>query len=252
MDASGIIEEVGSGVTRFKKGDEVYGITAGRIAAWAEYSLANEADLMLKPFEMTFDASATLPTGALVALGACRVADVKEGQTVLVNGASGGVGTALVQIIVAMGAKVTAVCSTRNVDMVKEFGVEQVIDYVTEDFTKNAKTYDCIFGVNGYRSLEEYKAALNPGGMYVLVGDMRQGAEFQQRGEAVFRDSGKRLGAVASQMTKSEPDYISSLVAGGKLKPIVDSVYSIQNAANAVRDIVKNHARGKIAIKMDF
>ena len=186
MDVAGIVDEVGSGVTQFKKGDEVFGITADRLKAWGEYACANENGLAIKPAGLSFEEAATLPTAAGVAWIAYKTADVQAGQQVLVNGASGGVGTALVQILKAKGAVVTAVCSTRSIETVRGCGADLIIDYTKEDFADNDKTYDCIFGVNGYHTLEQYKAALNPGGIYVVVGNMKQGADFGQNGAKVF------------------------------------------------------------------
>lgn len=252
MDVSGIVDEVGSKVTSFKKGDEVFGFTADRLGGWGEYACANENEVALKPSNLSFEEAATLPAVTTVALGACRIANVGAGQQVLANGASGGVGTALVQILKELGAVVTGVCSTRNVELVRSCGADYVIDYSKEDFVKSGKTYDCIFGVNGYRTLEDYKTALNPGGIYILVGNMEQGADFSQNGEKVFHGSGKRLAITNFQTIEREMPYIKKLVEDGKLKPIVDSVYSIHDVAEAITHIVKNHSKGKIAIRMDF
>lgn len=252
MDVAGIVDEVGSKVTKVKKGDEVFAFTADWLGGWGEYACANENEVALKPSNLSFEEAAVLPGVSTVALGACRTANVQAGQQVLVNGASGGVGTALVQVLKTFGAIVTGVCSSRNVDMVRNCGADYIIDYTKEDFAKSDKTYDCIFGVNGYHTLEDYKNSLKPGGIYVLVGNQEQGADFRQIGEEIFKGSGKRLGAVAFHTVEREMPYIKQLIEDGKLKPVIDNVYSIHEIVDAINYIVKNHAKGKIAIKMDF
>ncbi len=168
VDLAGRVEAVGSNVTQFQPGDEVFGRGLG---AFAEYVCAREEAVVLKPTTMTFEAAAAVPVAALTALQGLRdKGQIQSGQKVLIHGASGGVGTFAVQIAKAFGAEVTAVCSTRNVDMVHSIGADQVIDYTQEDFTRNGQQYDLILAVNGYHSILTYRRALRPKGAYVMVG----------------------------------------------------------------------------------
>jgi NADPH:quinone reductase-like Zn-dependent oxidoreductase len=167
IDAAGRVEAVGENVRQFKPGDEVFGCVRG---AFAEYALARETYLALKPANRSFEEAAALPTAALTALQGIRYAGgIRPGQRVLIQGASGGVGIFAVQLAKSSGAEVTAVCSTRNLELVRSLGADHVIDYTREDFTHSGQTYDLILAVNGYHPLSAYKRALNPGGVYVQV-----------------------------------------------------------------------------------
>lgn len=252
MDIAGIVDEVGKDVTTVKKGDEVFGFTHNWLGAWAEYACANAGEVALKPSNLSFEEAATLPVVGLVALGGVRIADIQRGQHVLLNGASGGVGTLLVQILKAFGAVVTGVCSTRNANMVHQCGADQVIDYTKEDFAKKGQTYDAIFAVNGYQPLDEYIRMLNPGGTYVLIGGMEQAAEFQQFGAEKFKGSGKKSGFTDFNQLKRELSVLGELSESGKLTPIIDNIYPIQDVSSAIRDIIANHAKGKTAIGVCF
>src|SRR5216110_2827651 len=169
VDYSGTVEAVGKNVKQFKPGDEVFG---GKNGAIAEYvCVLADRSVVLKPANMTFEQAASVPVAAITALQGLRdKGKIQTGQKVLINGASGGVGTFAVQIAKSFGTEVTAVCSTRNVDMVRSIGADHVIDYTREDFTKNGQRYDFIFAVNGYHSIFDYKRALSPKGVYVMIG----------------------------------------------------------------------------------
>src|SRR2546429_9923740 len=171
-DVAGRVEAVGRNVTQFQSGDEVFGcIPLHELGSFAEYVCAHEDAVALKPAKMTFEQAAAVPLAAITALQGLRdKGQIKLGQKVLVNGASGGVGTAAVQIAKSFGTEVTGVCSTRNVDMVRSLGADQVIDYTQEDFTKNGQRYDLIFAANGYHPISANKRALSPKGMYVMTG----------------------------------------------------------------------------------
>ena len=166
-DVAGQVEAVGPAVTRFQPGDDVFGVLRG---AYAEYACGPESKLVLKPAGVSFEAAAAVPVAGLTALQALRAARVQPGQTVLINGAGGGVGTFAVQIAKAFGAEVTAVCSTRNQEVVRAIGAGHVIDYTRQDFTKSGRRYDVIIAANGYHSIFAYKRALNPNGIYVVLG----------------------------------------------------------------------------------
>src|SRR6266567_8510015 len=169
---AGRVEAVGRNVTQFQPGDEVFGdLTKCGWGAFAEYVCASEDALALKPANVTFEEAAAVPLGGITALQGLRAkGQIKLGQQVLIYGAGGGVGTFAVQLAKAFGARVTAVCSTTNMDMIRAIGADHVIDYTQEDFTHNGQRYDLIFAVNGYHSLADYKRALNPGGAYVFIG----------------------------------------------------------------------------------
>ena len=171
-DVAGRVEAVGRNVTQFQVGDDVFGcIPINELGSFAEYVCAHEDALALKPAKMTFEQAAAVPLAAFTALQGLRdKGQIKLGQKVLVNGASGGVGTAAVQIAKSFGTEVTGVCSTRNVDMVRSLGADHLIDYTQADFTKNGQRYDFIFAVNGYHSIFDYKRALRPKGVYVMIG----------------------------------------------------------------------------------
>ena len=170
-DIAGIVESVGANVKQFQPGDAVFGTSAGSRGGFAEYACAAEKHLALKPANLSFEQAAAIPVAALTALQGLRdKGQIQAGQHVLINGASGGVGTFAVQIAKSFGAQVTAVCSTRNVDQARAIGADRVIDYTREDFTQSGQQYDLIFAVNGYHTLAEYQRALNPQGVYVCAG----------------------------------------------------------------------------------
>lgn len=252
MDASGVVEQVGKNVKKVKIGDEVFGITTNMLGAWAEYACLKENEVFLKPENLTFVESATLPVACTVALGAVRLADIRAGQNVLVNGATGGVGLFALQILKAFGANVTVVCSTNNVEMVRSFGADNVIDYKKENFTKTDMKYDCVLAVNGYQTLEEYKNVLNDKGVYIPVGGSQQCIEASQNGKTVFNDSSKLLKIMTIFSINREFPYIKELAESGAISPVVDNIFSIHEISNAIEDIVTNHAKGKVALDVVF
>ena len=252
MDISGVVEKVGGSVTNLSVGDEVYAYTADLLGGWAEYAVTDEEAAYLKPSNLSFEESAALPSTVLTALGAIRFADIKEGAEVLVNGASGGVGLYLVQILKVFGAEVTGVCSTRNAEIARKFGVDTVIDYKKEKFPETESAYDAVFAVNGYQPLDVYKKLLKPGGVYVLVGGTENAMEVQKSGDETFKDSGKRLErTIFAKIVKDFP-YIKELCESGKLKPYIDKIYPVADVSLAIRHSIIEHAQGKIAITVDF
>jgi NADPH:quinone reductase-like Zn-dependent oxidoreductase len=248
-DIAGRVETVGKNVTRFKSGDEVVGYVAdcGK-GGYAEYVCAPERALGLKPCNLSFEEAAGVPEEALCALQAVRDdGQIHHGQKVLVYGASGGIGTFTVQIAKALGAQVTGVCSTTNLELVRSIGADQVIDYTKEDFIENGQTYDLIVATAGYRSINDYMRALNPRGIYVCTGGAwRQIFAAAVQGRKTFAN-GKKL-----VMLTMNPNYdfasLKELIEAGKVKPVIDRCYPLNEIAEAFRYYGKRHARGKVVI----
>jgi NADPH:quinone reductase-like Zn-dependent oxidoreductase len=247
-DIAGRVEAVGENVTQFRPGDEVFGCGHGSIA---EYVLAKEANLVRKPARCSFEEAAAVPVAALTALQGLRHAgEIKPGQKVLIQGASGGVGTFAVQLAKAFGAEVTAVCSKRNLDMARSIGADHVIDYNKEDFTRNGQCYELIFAVNGYHSLSDYKRALCPKGMYVCAGGtMPQIFQALILGSWVSRSGDKKLGSMGiAKVVQEDLVYLGELLEAGKIPPVIDGSYPLNRAAEAFRYIEEKHAQGKVVI----
>jgi NADPH:quinone reductase-like Zn-dependent oxidoreductase len=256
-DFSGTVEVIGRNVTEFKPGDEVFGVRAG---ALAEYICVRTTGAMaLKPGNVTFEQAASIPT-ALVALQGLRdTARVKAGQKVLINGASGGVGTFAVQIAKAFGAEVTGVCSTRNVDLVKSLGADRVIDYTKEDFSKGDQRYDLIYDLVNNRSFAERRRVLKPGGICVLAGVGGSGMHT----ETLFRVPGVLTASLRSKFSKEkfvafgvdinkkDLGVLRDLTESGKIVPAVTKTYPLTETAAAYKYLETGHVSGKIAIAVD-
>lgn len=253
-DFAGRVESVGAGVTSLKPGDEVFGEADG---AFAEYVCAPESTVDVKPANLTFEQAAAVPLAANTALIGIRdVAQVDPGETVLVNGASGGVGTFAVQIAKAYGAHVTAVCRTRNVDLVRSLGADHVIDYTREDFTRGGP-YGVVLDLVGNRSLAEFRRALAPTGTLVLSGGgMYEGGSFvgpmglflKRRAIAPF--ARQRLVELPAKQSKANLAELRRLVESGKIAPVVERVFPLSEAAQAIRHLEVEHARAKIVISV--
>ncbi len=250
-DVAGRVEAVGKNVTRFKPGDEVFGDLAGH--AWggfAEYVCAPENLLAPKPANLSFEEAAALPMAAVTALQALRdKGGIRAGQSVLINGASGGVGTFAVQIAKSFGAEVTAVCSSRNLELARSLGADHVIDYGGEDFTKSGRHYDLILATNGYHPISAYRRALGPHGVYVMTGGANK-----QMTEALFLGPwlslfGKqKLGNAMAKPNAKDLGVVKELVEAGKVKPAIDRRYPLAQVPEAMRYLEEGHARGKIVI----
>jgi len=254
-DVAGRVEAVGRNVTQFQGGDEVFGcIPLHELGSFAEYVCAHEDALALKPAKMTFEQAAAVPLAAFTALQGLRdKGQIKLGQKVLVNGASGGVGTAAVQIAKSFGTEVTGVCSTRNLEMVRSIGADQVIDYTQEDFTKNGQRYDFIFAVNGYHSIFDYKRALNAKGVYVFIGGSIA-AMFQAMllGPLVSMTGKQKMGSMGvAQPNQKDLVFMKELLEAGKVVPVIDRRYPLRETAEALRYLEKGHAKGKVVITVD-
>ena len=250
-DVAGVVESIGSGVTRFRVGDEVYGSSNG---SYAEYAAAAEDKLALKPANLTFEQAAAVPMAGLVALQAVRDhGKVGPGQKVLINGASGGIGTFAVQIAKALGAEVTAVVSTRNVDLVRSIGADHVIDYTNEDFTKNGQQYDFILDNVSNHSLSDLRRALTPTGMLVPNGGrfdkrwMASGGRIVS-GKIMFQFGSQTLGNFLVGMGHEGLLALTDLIEAGKLTPVMDQTYPLSKTAQAIAHVGEGHARGKTTI----
>ncbi len=250
-DVAGRVEAVGKNVTQFKVGDEVYGdLAASGCGSFAEYVAVPEKALALKPVTLTFEEAAAFPMAAVTALQGLRDAGkIQAGHKVLIQGASGGVGSFAVQIAKVLDVEVTAVCSTRNMDLVRLLGADHVIDYTKEDFTKNRKQYDLILAVNGYHPITDYKDALTPKGMYVMAGGTtKQIFEAVLRGSFVSEKDGRKLGALTAQPKQADLIYLKGLAEAGKIKPVIDKRYPLSETAQALRYLGEGHARGKVIL----
>lgn len=253
-DIAGRVEAVGRNVKQFQPGDEVFGDLSGSgCGGFAEYVCAAENGLVLKPASVSFEEAAAVPMAALTALQALRdVGQIQSGQNVLINGASGGVGTFAVQIAKAFGAKVTAVCSTRNLEMARSIGADQVIDYTQEDFTKNGQQYDLILAANGNRSIYDYKRALSPRGIYVATGgSMTQIFQSIVLGPRISKSGGQKLGSMTAKTSPKDLLFLNELLEGGKVKPVIDRRYPLSETAEALRYLGEGHAKGKIIITIE-
>jgi len=206
----------------------------------------------LKPASLTFKEAAAVPLAAVTALQGLRdKGKIQPGQQILINGASGGVGTFAVQIAKSFEAEVTAVCSTSKIDMVRSIGADQVIDYTQEDFTKSGQRYDLIFVANGYHPISAYKRALNPEGIYVLAGGSM--AQFYQAlllGPWISMTGSKKMVNYIAQPNQKDLVFIKGLLESGKVKPVVDKLYPLSEVPDAIRYLEKGHARGKVIITM--
>ncbi|HEY2712772.1 MAG TPA: NAD(P)-dependent alcohol dehydrogenase [Chthoniobacterales bacterium] len=257
-DVAGQVEAVGKNVTQFKPGDEVFGICGGSLA---EYACASERGLAMKPTNISFEQAASLPLAGLTALQGLREGKIQSGQRVLINGATGGVGTFAVQIAKSLGAEVTAVCSTRNVDLVRSIGADHVIDYTKEDFTKSDQRYDVIFDNVANHSFSERRRVLTAKGICVLAG---MGGAGVKQGEAMGRIVGNLFIArglssftdqkFAQYMTKVSKDdlvMLGDLTEAGKLKPVIERTYKLHETPEAFRQLDAGHARGKVVITVE-
>lgn len=249
-DVAGVVEAVGPDVTRFKPGDEVFGeVFASGFGGFAEYKCAFESELELKPVNVSFEEAAALPLAGMTALQGLRdVGRIQAGQRVLINGASGGVGTFAVQLARHFGAEVTAVCSAKKMAQARALGADHVIDYAQQDFTRSGERYDLILAVNGARSILDYRRALAPQGRYAMVG----GGGKQLFQALLFGPllslGGRKMAAVSAKGNLRDLRLLKELAEAGKLKPVIDKRYPLEQAADAVRYVQQGHASGKVVV----
>lgn len=251
---AGKVEATGKNVTLFKPGDDVYGDTFGNgQGCFAEYVCAPENIICRKPANLSYEEAAAMPEVGLVALRGLRdYGHIREGQKVLIYSASGGIGTAAIQIAKCYGAKVTAVCSTRNIDLVKSLGADHAIDYTKEDFTENGILYDVIFGIRKSRNVKDIIRALAPGGIYVSTAGPSPARLMQEMvtGPGLFKKAGKTIAVINPVIDVKDLETLTKLIEAGKLKPVIDRVYPLSKTAEAFRYYGKGHARGKVVIKI--
>lgn len=250
-DVAGRVEAVGRNATLFLPGDEVFGdLSACGWGAFAEYVCASEDALVLKPATIPFEQAAAAPLAAVTALQGLRdKGRIKAGQKVLINGASGGVGTFAVQIAKSFGAEVAGVCSTSKIDMVRSLGADHVIDYTQEDFTKNAQRYDLILAANGNHSIFDYKRALSPEGIYVTTGGaMAQMTQAMLLGPGISMTGSKKMSNMLARPDQKDLTFINELLETGKVVPVIDRRYPLSEVPEAIRYLEEGHAKGKVVI----
>jgi NADPH:quinone reductase-like Zn-dependent oxidoreductase len=253
-DVAGQVEAIGRNITQFKPGDQVFGICKG---AFAEYACAPESALVMKPDNVTLELAACVPIAGFTALQGLRnKGGVQHGQNVLINGASGGVGTFAVQIAKSFGADVTGVCSTRNIDMVRSIGADRVIDYTREDFTKSGQRYDVFFDCIGQHSLSVCRRVLNPKGIYVGAGGPSDrwmiGPIARLIKSLVLSAFGsQQLGGVLAKANKEDLTILREFIQAGKVTPVIDRRYRLSEVPEAIRYLEEEHARGKVVVTME-
>ncbi len=251
-DVAGIVETAGKNVKQFKSGDEVFGdVSESGFGTFAEYVAAPEKELLIKPAGLSFVDAASVPEAGLVALQALKDhGNIQPDQNVLINGASGGIGTFAVQIAKYFEAKVTAVCGSRNFDLVQSIGADHVIDYAKEDFVKKGTGFDLIISTVGYRPIRDFKKALNPKGVYIATGGtMSQIFQANLLGPMLSGKDGKRLSGMTVK-TNKDLDFLTGLIESGNVKPIIEKTFPLANIVIALKHYETRHASGKIIITL--
>jgi NADPH:quinone reductase-like Zn-dependent oxidoreductase len=245
-DVAGRVEVVGRNVKQFHPDDEVYADLS--VCGWggfAEYVSVPEHAIALKPANLTFEEAAAVPQAAIVALQGLRdEGQIQPGKEVLINGASGGIGTFAVQIAKYFGAEVTGVCSSKNFDLVRSIGADKVIDYTQEDFTKNRQRYDLILDIKAYRSISDYERVLSPKGIYVLAGGS------VARIIQTSITGNERMVNFQARPNQKELDFMTELLEAGTVVPVIDRRYPLSEVSEAIRYYGEGHARGKVVITM--
>jgi NADPH:quinone reductase-like Zn-dependent oxidoreductase len=252
MDVAGSVEAVGKDVTQFRPSDEVFGIGNG---SFAEYATARADKLAPKPANLTFEQAAACPISGIAALQAVRKAQVQPGQKVLIIGAGGAVGTFSVQIAKAFGAHVTGVCSTSKVDLVRSLGADEVIDYTRDDFTESGQRHDAILDTAGARSVPQLRRVLTPKGSLVIVGSEGGGRWFggfgrNLRAQMLSPFVSQKLGLFASKEKGEYLVELKELIEAGKVTPVIDRTYPLNEVPEAMRRLEAGHARGKLVITL--
>ena len=251
-DYAGVVESVGKDVTQFEPGDEVFG---GRSGAWAEYVVAKaDRGIVPKPANVTFEEAAAVPVAALTALQGLRdKGRLQPGQKVLINGASGGVGTLAVLVAKALGAEVTAVCSTRNVEQARSLGADRVVDYNQKDFTRSDRRYDLLLDVAGSRSWRACKRVLDPQGTFVVIGGPRKSRLVGPLGGVIKKKLGGVLGRrkvvfFVAKFNKEDMEVLRELLEAGKMTPFIDGRYELSEVVDALEHMGEGHPGGKIVL----
>jgi NADPH:quinone reductase-like Zn-dependent oxidoreductase len=252
LATAGTVIAVGSAVTRFTVGDDVYGVSRG---AFAELAAAPEEKLLGMPTNLTFEQAAAVPVSATTAMQAVELGRIESGETVLVTGASGGVGTYAVQIAKALGAEVTGVCSTSKIDLVRSIGADHVIDYTTQDFADGSRRYDVILDLAGNTPLRKLRRILDPKGALVIVGGESKGNVTGGFGRSLRAPAwslvvSQRLTMLASRERYPSLERVTELIEAGKVMPVMDRTFSLDEARDAMRHLEAGQARGKIVVTM--
>jgi NADPH:quinone reductase-like Zn-dependent oxidoreductase len=252
-DIAGRVEAIGGHVKQFQPGDEVFGVTGFAGGGFAEYVCAPEDKLALKPANLSFEDAAAVPIAAITALQGLRdKGRIQPGQKVLVDGASGGVGTFAIQIAKSFGAEVTAVCSTRHVDTARSIGADHVIDYTREDFTQSGQRYDLILGANAHHSILDYRRALSQDGIYVIAGGgLPQMFQAMLLAPLLSRMGGKKTYFFLANINQKDLVSLKDLLEAGKVVPLIDRRYPLSDAAKALRYLEERHAQGKIVLTVE-
>lgn len=252
-DVAGLVEAVGLNVKQFKPGDKVFGdLSESGWGAYAEYISVPDDVLVHMPGNITFEEAAAVPESGVVALqGLQAKGQIQPGKKVLINGASGGIGTFAVQIAKSFDTEVTGVCSTRNLELVKSLGADHVIDYTKVDFTQNVETYDLILATAGYRSIFDYKRALAPGGNYVATGG-EMGQIFQPMLLGPWISSGgRKMTNLAMKPDREDLTFLKELIEAGKVSPVIDKSYPLNELPAALEYYGKGHSRGKVVVTIE-
>ena len=252
VDFAGVVEAIGASVESFKPGDEVYGARSG---SFAEYlTIRKQGGIALKPVSMTFEQAAAIPVAGLTALQGLRdKGQIQPGQKVLINGASGGVGTFAVQIAKAFGAEVTGVCHTRHIDAIRSLGANHIVDYAKEDFTRSGQRYDLVLDVMGGRSWRDFRRVLNPNATFVLIGGPKTNrllgplAHIIRIRLAALRASQKVIFFIAN-VNRADLLFMNELFEAGKVTPLIDRRYALSELPQAMRHFAEGHPHGKIVI----
>jgi NADPH:quinone reductase-like Zn-dependent oxidoreductase len=250
FDVAGRVEAVGGRVTQFRVGEDVFG--ASKFGAFAELVCVNQETLVLKPAGVSFEQAAATPTAGYTALQGLKKGRIEAEQKVLIDGASGGVGTFAIQIAHACGADVTAVCSTRNVAIARALGASRVIDYRHEDFTRDGRRYDLVLASNAYRPWSDYRRILNPDGAYVMTGG--GGVQILQAmllGALVSMTSSRRMGNIMAVARKNDLVVLKELLETGRIKPVIDRTVALSDVPDAIRYLEDEHARGKVVVRIE-
>jgi NADPH:quinone reductase-like Zn-dependent oxidoreductase len=249
-DIAGRVEAVGGDAKQFQPDEEVFGTVRG---GFAEYACARESSLALKPANVSFEEAAAVPMAAVTAMQGLRdKGQIQPGQKVLTNGASGGVGTFAVQIAKSFGTEVTGVCSTKNLDMARSIGADQVIDYTQENFTRKEQRYDLILAANGYHSILGYKGALSPKGVYVMSGgSMAQMLQVMLLGPLISKTGSKKMGLLMAKISQKDLVFVKELLEARKVVPVIDRRYPLSETAEAIRYLEDGHAPGKVVITLE-
>ncbi|MBS4196493.1 NAD(P)-dependent alcohol dehydrogenase [Lederbergia citri] len=250
-DIAGRVEAVGKDVTQFKPGQEVFGdLSASGWGGFAEYVSVPENALALKPENLTFEEAAAVPMAAVTALQGLRdKGKIQAGQKVLINGASGGVGSFAVQLAKSFGAEVTGVCSTRNLEILRSIGADHVVDYTKDDFTEKGQKYDLILGVNGHHPITAYKRSLNANGTFIHVGG--SGAQMFQTmtlGSWFSLSGRKKMSTLLQRQNQNDLIYVKELLEVGKVKPIIDKTFKMNEVVEAFTYFEQGHAQGKVIV----